>query len=152
MNEQLYSAEEAAQILGLQVRTVRNYLRDGRLPGVRIGKQYRIARSTLDAFAGTGSAPAIQAEVTVQPHQPLPAIEVSSVVQVNQIDAAGVDRITRTLMAATVSRAEDAPMLRVEPLYNPELRTLKVIVVGSVADAAELIQLVGTMARESPAR
>ena len=56
MNEQLYSAEEAAQILGLQVRTVRNYVREGRLPGVRIGKQYRIARSALEAFAGSGPA------------------------------------------------------------------------------------------------
>ena len=31
---ELYSAEEAAQVLGLQVRTVRNYVREGRLPGV----------------------------------------------------------------------------------------------------------------------
>jgi hypothetical protein len=34
------------------VKTVRNYVRDGRLKAVRIGKQYRIAREDLEAFMG----------------------------------------------------------------------------------------------------
>jgi excisionase family DNA binding protein len=33
-----------------RLRTVRNYVRDGRLKGVQIGKQYRITRGDLEAF------------------------------------------------------------------------------------------------------
>ena len=51
-SEQFYSVEQVASQLGLHVRTVRNYVRDGRLKGVRIGKQYRIARADLDALTG----------------------------------------------------------------------------------------------------
>jgi excisionase family DNA binding protein len=150
MNDRLYSAEEAAQILGLQVRTVRSYLRDGRLPGVRIGKQYRIARSTLDAFAGSGPVP-IASEERAARASPAPTeIQVSSVVQVDRIDARRVDRIARTLMAATLTRPDGAPHLRVEPLYDVERQTLKVILIGSAAETAELIRVVEAAARDNP--
>src|ERR1700679_1400953 len=105
MAEHMYSAEDAAQLLGLQVRTVRNYVREGRLPGVRIGKQYRIARADLEAFtagaftqhpfagAQAASGPPKSAEVVA---------EVSSVVQIDGIDPSAKDRLERTLAAATV--------------------------------------------------
>jgi excisionase family DNA binding protein len=142
MSEQLYSAEEAAQILGLQVRTVRNYIREGRLPGVRIGKQYRIARSALEAFAGGGPANVAGATPAAQPLRPHTAVEVSSVVQVDGIDTETAERITRTLTAAVVAHAADEPTLRVEPFYDEQRRRLKVIIVGSAADTAELIRVV----------
>jgi excisionase family DNA binding protein len=52
MNEELFSVEQVADRLGLHVRTVRAYVRDGRLKAVRIGKQYRIARADLEALTG----------------------------------------------------------------------------------------------------
>jgi excisionase family DNA binding protein len=142
MSEQLYSAEEAAQILGLQVRTVRNYVREGRLPGVRIGKQYRIARSALEAFAGGGPPIAPGSAPAAPPLQPHTAVEVSSVVQVDGIDTEAADRVTRTLTAAVVAHAAEEPKLRVEPFYDEQRRRLKVIIVGSAVDTAELIRVV----------
>ncbi len=56
MTQELYSVEQVAERLGLHVRTVRNYVRDGRLKAVRIGKQYRIAREDLDALTGQKAA------------------------------------------------------------------------------------------------
>ena len=52
MAQDLYSIWEVADLLGLHVRTVRNYVRDGRLKAVRIGKQYRIAREDLEVLTG----------------------------------------------------------------------------------------------------
>ncbi|WP_410908004.1 helix-turn-helix domain-containing protein, partial [Priestia sp. SIMBA_032] len=50
------SADEVADELGLHVRTVRTYIRDGRLRAARVGKQYRITRADLAAFAaGAGN-------------------------------------------------------------------------------------------------
>ena len=49
MSQELYSAEQIADLLNLHVRTVRNYVREGRLKAVRIGKQYRIAREDQPA-------------------------------------------------------------------------------------------------------
>ncbi len=153
MAEHMYSAEEAAQILGLQVRTVRGYVRDGRLPGVRIGKQYRIARADLDAFtAGAapregmpGDPPRDRAEATART-----AVEVSSVVQIDEIDLEARERLERTLAAATLAHDGSPGSLRVEPLYDAPRRRLKLIVVGGVGEAAEVLRIIDLFTRESP--
>lgn len=148
MADNMYSADEAAQILGLQVRTVRNYVREGRLPGVRIGKQYRIARADLAAFTAGGFTQ--QALLGVEPAaesapQARPVAEVSSVVQVDGIDEASRDRIERTLTAALLADAGQEGPLRAEPLYDPERRRLKLIIVGTVAQTVELLRIVDAL-------
>jgi excisionase family DNA binding protein len=142
----MYSAEEAAQLLGLQVRTVRNYVREGRLPGVRIGKQYRIARGDLETFTTGGLArgegavserPGLQA-----PSQTQPTAEVSSVVQIDGIGPAAAERLERTLIAATLSAEREGSGLRVEAIYDEGRSRLKLIVVGAVGETAETLRVV----------
>lgn len=157
MAEQLYSAEEAAQVLGLQVRTVRNYVRDGRLPGVRIGKQYRIARADLEAFTAGGLG---REQVLASLGQPAPmavdpqdAAEVSSVVQLDGVAPEARERLERTLTAATIAgSANGGPWLRVEPFYDEDRRRLKVIIVGPLGEAAELLRILDTFTRERGSR
>lgn len=151
MGENMYSAEEAAQILGLQVRTVRNYVRDGRLPGVRIGKQYRISRVDLEAFTAGATArlavPGDQFGVE-RPRATEVTIEVSCVVQVDGIGEVGSDRLQRTLAAAALATLAEGTQLRVEPLYDAERRRLKLIIVGSAGEAVELLRVVQLFAAE----
>ena len=150
MADTMYSAEEAAQLLGLQVRTVRNYVREGRLPGVRIGKQYRIARADLEAFTAGAftQEPFSGPQAVPGPSRSLAVVaEVSSVVQVDGIDPSARDRLERTLAAATIGGGEDLEKLRVEPLYDEERRRLKVIIVGSVSQTAELLRIVDALTR-----
>jgi excisionase family DNA binding protein len=155
MAEQLYSADEAAKILGLQVRTVRNYLREGRLPGVRIGKQYRIARADLEAFtAGLGGSETRTGgsgpeNAATDPARFSALAEVSSVVQLDGIGASAADRLERTLIAATLAGSdESAPALRVEPIYDEARLRLRFILVGSPGEVAELLRVVDAFTRE----
>jgi len=153
MADQLFSAEEAAQVLGLQVRTVRNYVREGRLPGVRIGKQYRIARADLEAFtAGLGARGGGAEAATGRPHSATPAAttaEVSSVVQLDKIGAGAAERLERTVAAAALSVADGAgAALRVEPLYDEDRLRLKLIMVGPLAEVADLLRIVDAFTRE----
>jgi excisionase family DNA binding protein len=150
MADNMYSAEEAAQLLGLQVRTVRNYVREGRLPGVRIGKQYRIARADLEAFTAGAftQEPFAGPQAVPEPSRSLAVVaEVSSVVQVDGIEPSARDRLERTLAAATIGGGEDLEKLRVEPLYDEERRRLKLIIVGSVSQTAELLRIVDALTR-----
>ncbi len=158
MADQLYSAEEAAQILGLQPRTVRNYVRQGRLPGVRIGKQYRIARADLEAFTAGGRAPEELLPRGGRPQEPTAAVpsfaEVSSVVELNGIESAGRDRLVRTLSAAALAASSSGgATLRVEGLYDAEGQRLKVIIVGPLAGVADLLRILDAFTRgpDSPA-
>src|SRR5580693_7895470 len=101
MSQELYSVEQVAERLGLHVRTVRNYVRAGRLKAVRIGKQYRIAREHLEALTGhSAAAPAIEGET------PRRHVEVSSIVEIEAISAEAASRVTNGLMAAAKGRSK----------------------------------------------
>ena len=97
MSQDLYSVEQVAGLLGLHVRTVRNYVRDGALKAVKIGKQYRISRADLEAMTGKPIADA------VRHHR---HVEVSSIVEIDAIGVDAANRLTNYLMAAAKSRPQ----------------------------------------------
>jgi excisionase family DNA binding protein len=137
----LYSTEEVAGMLGLHVRTVRNYVRDGRLPAVRIGKQYRIAAEDVDELTGgrTPSAPAASAPVP-------PRVEVTAVVQVEGIDEQTMSRLSALVTGAVSGRPGGAARLHVETVYDQSRRAVKIVAIGGAEDTATLVQLIGTFA------
>lgn len=45
-----YTAEEVADILKLQLSTIRNYLAQGKMKGAKIGKSWRITEEDLKEF------------------------------------------------------------------------------------------------------
>jgi len=133
---ELYSVEQVAERLGLRVRTVRAYLRTGRLKGVRIGKQYRISREDLDALTG-GSASLGPEPVRRHRH-----VDVSTIVQVDVISPESVDRVTNMLMAvAKAPRDEDQP-LRIDTSYDEERARFKVFLSGSMDTTLDVLNLV----------
>ena len=50
MNETYYSAEQVADQLGMHVKTILRYIREGLLPASRIGKRWRVSARDLAAF------------------------------------------------------------------------------------------------------
>lgn len=50
MAEKMYTPEEVAEHLHLKVKTVLDFLRAGKLPGVKIGKNWRIPDSDLQTY------------------------------------------------------------------------------------------------------
>ncbi len=122
----MYSVEQVAERLGLNPRTVRAYLRTGRLKGVRIGKQYRISQEDLDTLTGKSSASVAE---PVRRHR---QVDVSTIVQVDVISPEAVGRITNMLMAgARAPRDEDQP-LRIDTSYDDERARMKVFISGSM--------------------
>jgi excisionase family DNA binding protein len=133
MSKQLYSTEEVAEQLGLHVRTVRGYLRDGRLRAVRIGRQYRITREDLEAFVGSPLADPPGA----RRHR---HVDVSSVVEIDAIDPETAHRIS-TLLTAVRTRPGDQ-RLRVEAIYDEERARMRIIILSGLADTTQLLEYV----------
>src|SRR6185295_7083586 len=128
MTEEMYSVDQVAAQLGLHVRTVRNYIREGRLKAVRIGKQYRIAREHLEALTGRPAAPESQ--------PPRRYVEVSSIVQIEAIGFDAASRVTNALMVSAKGRSADDEPLRIDTIHDQERGRLKVILTGSIATTA----------------
>jgi len=52
---QVLTVEEVAGILGISEEVVRKQLRQGRLHGVRVGKEWRIAKVELERYLKIGA-------------------------------------------------------------------------------------------------
>ncbi|MET9341625.1 helix-turn-helix domain-containing protein [Nonomuraea sp. NPDC003804] len=138
MKEELYSVEQVADRLGLHVRTVRAYIRTGRLKAVRIGKQYRIARADLEALIGRPQTdPAQPARVATA--------EVSSIVQIDGVDRAAADRLSTLVLAAANTGHDPAHPLRVQTVHDEERDRMKLVILGGTAATAEMLRLLDTV-------
>ncbi|MDG4762700.1 helix-turn-helix domain-containing protein [Solwaraspora sp. WMMD406] len=143
MSSSWLSVEQVADRLDLHVRTVRGYIRDGRLPAVRIGKQYRIAPADLDAFTGRpAGAVAAASEART-------GIEVSAIVDVDAVSAGDADRLSTLLVAGSQGgvRESTEPPLRLQTAYDPTRQRLKIILFGGLASVTEILSVIDTVTR-----
>ena len=125
------SVEQVAERLGLHVRTVRGYIRSGRLTAVRLGKQYRIARADLDAFTGRAAGPT------------RPAAEVSAVVELAGVGPVAAERLSTLVLAgAQFPREAAEPPLRIRAIYDDGRALLKIIILGGVGATADILHTV----------
>jgi excisionase family DNA binding protein len=131
MTKELYSVEQVAERLGLHVKTVRNYVREGRLKAVRIGKQYRIAQVDLEALTGHPEPPA-------DPVRRERHVEVSSIVEIDAISPDSANRLTNVLISV-------ASGIRVESIYDAARGRMKVILVGSMEMNVSYLNMIGTL-------
>ena len=137
----MYSVDEVAGILGLHVRTVRGYVRDGRLKAVRIGKQYRITEADLQTFTGGALH---------EPHTVLAPAEVS-VTAIVHIAGAGrrlMDRVSTHAVAAAATASNDRPRLDIHTIYDESRDDLRVVIFGDADEAAAMVSLINTLAKE----
>jgi excisionase family DNA binding protein len=133
----MYSLDQVAERLGLHVRTVRAYVRNGRLKAIRIGKQYRVAREELESIVGSSnSRDAVSRRRRA---------EVSSVVQMDAVTQNMVLRVADHLRNAVKTPRDDGSALRVETIYDQGHAQLKVIVIGSLSAAANVFGLLGAI-------
>jgi excisionase family DNA binding protein len=130
MSEMFHTVEHAAERLALHPKTVRRFIRDGRLRATRIGKSWRILASDLDAFAGVPTAPTkIRQPVRVTAIADLPDVSME------------VSRLLATALQALVMAPRDhSRPIKLDTAYDPERSHLKVVVVADALDAAAILQ------------
>jgi excisionase family DNA binding protein len=133
----IYSLDQVAERLGLHVRTVRAYVRSGRLKAIRIGKQYRVAHAELESIVGAGNT----GEAVARRRR----AEASSVVQMDAVTENTALRVADHLRNAVKMRRDDGSTLRVETIYDRAHAELKVIVIGSLSASANVFGLLGAV-------
>jgi excisionase family DNA binding protein len=130
---EFYSPEEVASKLGLHVRTIRRFIRNGKLRATRIGKQYRISAVELAALA----APASPAPVISRVRRVL----VTSIVDIDAISRTESDRIT-TLVTSIFTAARDSGHKRVDTLYFEEQGRLRITIHADAGYTASLLGMI----------
>ncbi|CAL9346307.1 hypothetical protein SUDANB121_00385 [Nocardiopsis dassonvillei] len=140
VEQRYYSVDQVAELLGLHVKTVRGYIREGRLAATRIGKQYRIRREDLEAFGGGPVAGR-------EPSGPV-AVEVSSVVRLEGVDRQRADRVTTLVTAAAANPGRGGAPVHVQAVHDPGAGSLRLVILGDAAGTAALLELVEMSTRD----
>jgi excisionase family DNA binding protein len=137
MSQDLFSVFDIATRLNLHVKTVRNYVREGRLKATRIGKQYRISRADLEAFTGH-PVPPTESEIAKRHRH----VEVSSIVQVDAISPEASAQLENSLAAFVNGRTKPEEPLRIETIYSRHIGHLKIILLGDANDTGSALKLI----------
>lgn len=137
MSQDLFSVMDIATRLNLHVKTVRNYVRDGRLKATRIGKQYRISRADLEAFTGH-PVPPTPGEIARRHRH----VEVSGVVQIDAVSPEIAAQLENSLSAFVRARAQQEQPLRVNTIYDENIGHMKIILLGGASETGSALKLI----------
>jgi excisionase family DNA binding protein len=139
-SQELLSVFDIAKRLRLHVKTVRHYVRDGRLKAVRIGKQYRIARADVEAFTGF-PLPLTDSERAKRRRE----VGASCVVRVDAISPEQSSEIKASLEAFTHRDSLHDEPLRAATLYDSEIGHLEIMLFGGINGTAAALKLVAAL-------
>jgi excisionase family DNA binding protein len=143
VSDQLFTVEQVAQSLNLHVRTIRNYVAAGKLKATRIGKQYRIARSDLDAFTG-GVSPAVEGHR----REVYGRSDATCVIQIEALSRDGADRLTGALIGAAKAPRAQGALMNVSTAYDEERDSLRIVIMcGDLRATADLVSMVDALVR-----
>lgn len=134
---ELLSVFDVAKRLNLHAKTVRGYVRDGRLKAVRIGKQYRISRADLETFTGL-PVPLTDRERANRRRE----VSISCVVGCDAISPESSRDLDSTLKAFARGGGE---ALRAETIYDEQIGHLKITLFGGVQRTAEALKLIASL-------
>ncbi|MGW0825415.1 helix-turn-helix domain-containing protein [Streptomyces sp. NPDC002845] len=139
-----YTVDEVSDLLGLHAKTVRGYVRDGKLKATRVGKRYRIAADDLAEFTGRPvESTARESASRVR------RAEATTIVHVDAVAPATVGRVSTMLGAIVMSGpGEGESRLRVETIYEEERAALKVILIGSLEPVTDALRLLTAMVED----
>ncbi|MGK6314551.1 helix-turn-helix domain-containing protein [Neorhizobium sp. DT-125] len=130
MSGDFLTVDAAADMLHLHPKTVLRFIREERLRATKVGKQYRILRSDLNAFAGPN------------PTRTTCEARATSIVDIEEVDAALLQRLSAVLLGASNGKEPPDTPISLNIAHDPTRRSAKVIIIASTADAAMLLKLV----------
>jgi excisionase family DNA binding protein len=140
VTQELLSVFQVAERLKLHVKTVRNFVRDGKLKATRIGKQYRIARADLEAFTGHPVLPTERETAKRHRH-----IEASSIVQIDAISPEASSEVANSLSSFVYGRGNTENPLRVETMYDKDIGRMKVILLGTAKSNSAALNFIAAL-------
>jgi excisionase family DNA binding protein len=127
----LLSVDEVAGRLQLRPRTIRDYIRTGRLPATRIGKQYRIRVEDLEVMGRPGPSPAAASSDRSQDEA---SVTATVVVRIEAVDRRQEERVFALLNVVGGSTGVAVQVARM-----PGDGALQVVATGALDGALDVL-------------
>jgi excisionase family DNA binding protein len=146
MTSLFYSLDPVADLLGHHVKTIRRYVQEGRLKAKRIGKQYRITRADLEAFAG--GAGALEAPPVARTRRAL----ASTILDVDAVRPEEAQRVSTMMLAGLNARKGEPDFPRVDTLYYEDQARLRITITTTPQLTCDLLTMITTLLEDGRER
>ncbi|MBY6795587.1 helix-turn-helix domain-containing protein [Clostridium botulinum] len=143
MEDQFYTIDKIAKILGMHHKTIRKFITEGKLGASKVGKQWRISGHDLSVFMEKNNVNIKNKKTNEEPSIDFATngeventagqrINVSTVVDINDIDKDEYIRISNTLIAIMNCKDPKMGKATINMKYDEKESRLRVILWGRI--------------------
>jgi excisionase family DNA binding protein len=130
-SEKYYTVDEIAELIKVHPKTLRRYIREGRLRATKVGKSWRVSGHDLSVFTEGSGRPA-SAPVSSEHPAGREEIKVSAVIDIPVTDTQESVRIATTLTAALNSKPSGYGSSSLRTQYLMPENVIRVMIWGSL--------------------
>lgn len=146
MEDKFYTINQVAEILDMHHKTIRNFITEGKLKACKVGKQWRILDNDLRSFMGKNEENTEQiiefSTDETQTNVVTRTINVSTVIDIEQINKEQYMRVSNTLIAIMNSKDPDMQNSTMHVKYYENYNKVKVLLWGEVKFIQEMLILI----------
>lgn len=156
MEDKFYTVDQVADILGMHHKTIRKFIREGKLGANKLGKQWRISGHELSTFMEKNNVNIISKAIDeveniefstnkINSMDGRPKINVSTVVDISEIDIDQYMRISNTLIALMNCKDPDMGNSTINMKYYEKEKRLRVMLWGTMKFTEEMLSTVSLL-------
>lgn len=149
MENRFYTIDQVAEILDIHHKTVRKFIKEGKLKANKVGKQWRISQIDLEVFTENKNSTIDNEALTVDEEVEFykaddklemnNEIKVSSVVDLKNISKDTYFRISNTLLAIMNCKDERLQGQIINIKYNENTNRLRIILWANIDMTKEFL-------------
>jgi excisionase family DNA binding protein len=152
MEEKLYTIDQVAEILGMHHKTIRKFITEGKLRANKVGKQWRISGHDLSLFMENSD---IQIDRKKEEENLIEfstskstssnsqnKINVSTVVDINDLNIDEYNRISNSLLALMNSKDPNLGLSTIKMQYSEKENRLRVLLWGDIKFTEEVLNFI----------
>ncbi|OZV13130.1 hydroxyacid dehydrogenase [Tissierella sp. P1] len=152
MEGKFYTVNQVAEILGMHHKTIRKFITQGKLGANKLGKQWRISEEDLNSFmkqdVNTSDEDIKEDEEIEFSTNEInlsiirPKINVSAVIEINEIDMEQYMRISNTLIAIMNCKDPSIGKSTMNMKYSKKDNRLRVMLWGTMKFTEEMLSTI----------
>jgi excisionase family DNA binding protein len=160
MEDQFYTIDKIAEILGMHHKTIRKFITEGKLPASKVGKQWRISGHDLSTFMEKNNVNISDKEISEESNIDFVTngeikatvnekVNVSTVVDINDIDKEEYFRISNTLIALMNCKDPKMGKSTVNVKYDENVSRLRVLLWGNISFIEEMLSMISMLVEQT---
>jgi excisionase family DNA binding protein len=150
MIEDILTVDQVAGILSLHPKTVRGFIRTGKLSAKKIGKEWRVRREDIDRFTGKNESNTQSIENNKAAGSGMDAasliqrekMQATTILDIYVSDRNEADRLSVHILATTQAKGQEYGNARVDYIYYDTESKARFILIGTARFIGELLVLV----------